>query len=91
MDRETINARLEELSLIARTRQSDCDGIFSATLGGSEIVFLTPAELQERHELMLMPPHLRRASAGGTGAHSNCGLAARQRGKRATQADSRPA
>lgn len=51
-----IRARLDELSAIAKARKNESDGMFSATLGGAEISFMTPEELQERHALMLQLP-----------------------------------
>lgn len=51
-----IRARLDELTQLARERQSRCDGVFAATVGGAGIDFMTTEELQERHQLLLQMP-----------------------------------
>ena len=51
-----IHARLNALTAVARSRRLACDGIFSATVGGSDIDFMTSAERDERHQLMLGLP-----------------------------------
>lgn len=56
MNHAEILWRLDDLTAAARARQATCDGIFSATLGGAEIMFMTPDEVQERHQLMLQLP-----------------------------------
>lgn len=56
MDHSGILERLEELTQRARKRKGRCDGMFSATLGGAEIDFMTPEELRERHALLQQLP-----------------------------------
>ena len=56
MTHAEIHARLDELTVIARSRQLASGGIFSATVGGADIDFMTTEERVERHQLMLMLP-----------------------------------
>jgi len=56
MTHAEIHVRLDELTAIARSRQLASDGMFSATVGGADIDFMTPEEREERHRLMLLLP-----------------------------------
>ena len=51
-----IYTRLDELTAIAQSRRYASDGIFSATLGGCDIDFMSTEEKQERHSLLLQLP-----------------------------------
>ena len=56
MEIEEIRRRLDVLSEIAKSRRLGCDGIFSSTVGGADIDFMTPEEREERHQLTLLLP-----------------------------------
>lgn len=56
MERAQIIDRLNELTRLARERQMCCDGMLAATMGGSELSFMSSEELQERHQLMMALP-----------------------------------
>lgn len=58
MDQALILAYLDELTRRAEARKARCDGLFSATMGGAAIDFMTTAERSERHHLMLQLPTL---------------------------------
>lgn len=56
MEIEEIRRRLDVLSETAKSRRLGCDGLFSATVGGADIDFMTPEEREERHQLTLLLP-----------------------------------
>lgn len=55
---ETKNAmtRLDEITLVARSRMQSCSDGFVSLMGGSEMDFMTPQELAERHAILQSMP-----------------------------------
>ena len=62
-----IIAKIDAIGAVARARMQQCDPITNAARGGAEVDYMTPAELQQLHNLKMALPTFSEARVAALG------------------------